>query len=69
MPVADAYRFKKDINGAKLEIFDALGHARMKMMPEAPPQWWRPSYVRSTLTFPFAALAAAGPPGLCEFHF
>jgi pimeloyl-ACP methyl ester carboxylesterase len=30
MPVADAYRFKKDINGAKLEIFETLGHAPME---------------------------------------
>jgi pimeloyl-ACP methyl ester carboxylesterase len=30
MPVADAYRFKNDINGAKLEIFETLGHAPME---------------------------------------
>jgi pimeloyl-ACP methyl ester carboxylesterase len=30
IPVADAYRFKNDINGAKLEIFEALGHAPME---------------------------------------
>ena len=30
MPVADAYRFKRDINGAKLEIFEKLGHAPME---------------------------------------
>jgi pimeloyl-ACP methyl ester carboxylesterase len=30
MPVADAYRFKEDIDGAKLEIFEALGHAPME---------------------------------------
>lgn len=30
MPVADAYRFKKDIKGAKLEVFETLGHAPME---------------------------------------
>jgi hypothetical protein len=27
MPVADAYRFKEDIKGAKLEIFETFGQA------------------------------------------
>lgn len=30
MPVAVAYRFKEDIKGAKLEIFETLGHAPME---------------------------------------
>ena len=30
LPVADAYRFKDDIKGAKLEIFEKLGHDPME---------------------------------------
>lgn len=30
MPLDDAYRFKDDINGAQLEVFETLGHAPME---------------------------------------
>jgi hypothetical protein len=33
MPVADAYRFKEDIKGAKLEIFETFGHAPVEGDP------------------------------------
>jgi pimeloyl-ACP methyl ester carboxylesterase len=33
MPVADAFRFRDDIKGATLEIFDKLGHAPMEEDP------------------------------------
>jgi pimeloyl-ACP methyl ester carboxylesterase len=35
LPVTDAQRFKSDIKGARLEIFDALGHAPMEEDPTA----------------------------------
>jgi pimeloyl-ACP methyl ester carboxylesterase len=35
VPVADAYRFQTDIKGAKLAIFEKLGHAPMEEDPKA----------------------------------
>ena len=35
IPVADAFRFQRDIKGAKLEIFEKLGHNPMEEAPEA----------------------------------
>lgn len=35
VPVADAFRFQQDIKGAKLEIFEKLGHNPMEEDPEA----------------------------------
>jgi pimeloyl-ACP methyl ester carboxylesterase len=35
MPVADAFRFQNDIKGAKLEIFEKLGHSPMDEDPKA----------------------------------
>jgi pimeloyl-ACP methyl ester carboxylesterase len=35
VPVADAFRFLNDIKGAKLEIFEKLGHSPMEEDPEA----------------------------------
>ncbi|MGH8430048.1 MAG: alpha/beta fold hydrolase, partial [Solimonas sp.] len=34
-PVADAFRFQNDIKGAKLEIFEKLGHNPMEEDPKA----------------------------------
>lgn len=35
VPVADAFRFQNDIKGAKLEIFENLGHNPMEEAPQA----------------------------------
>ncbi len=35
VPVADAFRFQNDIKGAKLEIFENLGHSPMEEDPKA----------------------------------
>jgi alpha-beta hydrolase superfamily lysophospholipase len=35
VPVADAFRFQEDIKGAKLEIFENLGHNPMEEAPRA----------------------------------
>jgi pimeloyl-ACP methyl ester carboxylesterase len=35
VPVADAYKFKNDIQGAKLEVFEELGHDPMEEDPKA----------------------------------
>ena len=35
VPIADAFRFLNDIKGAKLEIFEKLGHSPMEEDPEA----------------------------------
>ena len=35
VPVADAYRFRDDIQGAKLQIFEKLGHSPMEEDPTA----------------------------------
>jgi hypothetical protein len=35
VPVADAFRFQGDIKGAKLEIFEKLGHSPMEEDPKA----------------------------------
>jgi hypothetical protein len=35
VPVADAFRFKRDIKGSKLEIFGKLGHDPMEEDPKA----------------------------------
>ena len=35
MPVADAFRFQNDIKGAKLAIFEKLGHNPMEEDPKA----------------------------------
>lgn len=35
VPVADAFRFQNDIKGAKLEIFETLGHNPMEEAPQA----------------------------------
>ena len=35
VPAADAFRFQSDIKGAKLEIFEALGHNPMEEDPKA----------------------------------
>ena len=35
VPTADAFRFQSDIKGAKLEIFEKLGHNPMEEDPKA----------------------------------
>ena len=35
VPVADAYRFRQDIKGAKLQVFDQAGHNPMEEQPKA----------------------------------
>ncbi|OFX01152.1 MAG: hypothetical protein A3D94_07430 [Alphaproteobacteria bacterium RIFCSPHIGHO2_12_FULL_66_14] len=68
VPVADAFRFQNDIKGAKLEIFENLGHNPMEEDPKAtaaavaaflastPPRpVWRPPVPEPAATDPAAA--------------
>ena len=75
MPVTDAFRFQNDIKGAKLQVFEKLGHDPMEedpdghrccrcRLPEADPGV-TPSACRSTGSR--LASAPDGVPG-CWMH-